>query len=74
MPGPITLAELPADWLTDRRELVARDRVPVRAGAGLTIEVWSEARAAWLRLELPDRAPRFATVADRAAVIAALSQ
>lgn len=70
--APIALADLPADWLAVRREMVAREGARVRAGAGPWIEIWSEARAAWLRLALPDNAIAFATAAERDTALAAL--
>lgn len=71
-PAPIALAELPPDWIAERRAIIARDGVAVRAGAGPWIEVLSINTGAWLRLALPERATEFTSVAERDAALAAL--
>lgn len=82
--APVTLAQLPEDWIAERREVVVREGYALRAGAGATIEIKSLTltvqlavddplkRNQWLRLALPDNAPAFATDADRDAVLTAL--
>jgi len=69
--APIALADLPDDWIEERREIVAREGNAVRAhAASLNIEVKSLRENRWLRLPLPSKAPSFAVAADRDFVLA----
>ncbi len=64
--APITLADLPDDWIEERREIIAREGNAVRACASsLNIEVKSLRENRWLRLPLPCKAPSFSAAADR---------
>ncbi len=71
-PAPIALAALPPEWLAERREIIARDGVAVRAGLGPWIEVQSINTGAWLKLALPGGAVEFMTFAERDAALAEL--
>ncbi|MBL9187892.1 MAG: hypothetical protein JNK23_10460 [Opitutaceae bacterium] len=70
--APIALDTLPPEWLAERRAIIAREGVAVRAGAGPWIEVQSINTGAWLRLALPERATVFASTAERDEALAAL--
>lgn len=72
-PEPITAAQLPEDWIEERREVIAREAFAIRACSfSLNIEIQSQRSGEWLILSLPDKAPAFATVVDRDAVLASL--
>lgn len=70
---PITRAELPEGWIAERREIVQREGYALRASAGASIEIKSLTTNEWLRLALPEKAPSFATAAERDAVLAQLT-
>ena len=69
---PITFADLPPEWIEERREIVARDGYALRAGCGLNIEVKSLTTNRWLLLPLPGKASGFTDKAQLAAALAAL--
>lgn len=69
---PIAASDLPPDWIPLRREIIVRDGVAVRAGAGASIEVKSLTTNEWCRLTLHGGAQAFVTFADRDAVLAQL--
>jgi len=71
-PAPIGLEALTPEWLAERRAIIAREGVAVRAGAGPWIELQSINTGEWLRLALPDRATVFASAAERDAALRAL--
>ena len=70
--APITRAQLPEGWIAERREVVQRDGYALRAGEGASIEIKSLTTNEWLLLALPDKAPGFATEAERDGVIGEL--
>lgn len=74
----ITLAEISAEWLAARREVIVRDGYALRAGAAGSIEIKSLTTNEWLRLALPGDTgavvSTFATVADRDAVLRQLQE
>ena len=85
LPPPVTAAECSAKWIATRREVIARLRVPIRAGGGNTIELRSltppEQLASWDKLKmnpwcpmlLPNDAHSFASAGDRDVVLAQLT-
>jgi hypothetical protein len=70
----ITFADLPPEWIEERREIVARDGYALRAGATFTIEVKSLTTNRWLLLPLPGKACGFTDAAQLALALAALQQ
>lgn len=76
-PAPIALADLPPDWIAERRAIVAAHGYALRGGAGraggFTIEVKSLVDNEWRVLELPERAREFALEREREAVLRALN-
>ncbi len=70
----ITMAQLPTDWLEERRIVVTRDRHEVRPSGKFNVEVKMRQGERWLLLGLPDKAPGFDTEADRDAVLAELQR
>jgi hypothetical protein len=67
---PITLADLPEDWIEERREVIAREGNAVRLSTdSLNIEVKSLRIDRWLRLGLPGAAPEFASHKEREFVL-----
>lgn len=82
---PITLAQVPPDWIALRREILAREGRVVRAGEGNTIEAKStrtlgviEDRPVesneWFYITLPTGAFAFQHTLERDAVLHALTQ
>ena len=73
---PVTLAEISAEWLEERRELIAREGRAVQAGAcaeGFTIEVKSLVSNEWHPLGWHCGAVCFATAAERDQVMKGLT-
>jgi len=68
-PPRINAADLPPEWIAERRAIVVRDGHATRAGRGGSIEVQSINTGAWLVLQLPDKATQFTTAEDRDAVL-----
>jgi len=57
---PITIAELPEDWIEERRETIHREGNAIRLSPdSLNIEVKSLRENRWLLLGLPGAAPCF---------------
>ena len=73
-PEPITLAQLPEDWIEERREVIARVGYPVRAhvNGSFNIETQSLQTGEWLLMGLPLNAPGFDSAATRDAVLSML--
>lgn len=72
---PVTLEQIPPEWIAERREIVVRDGFALRAAlgpVGFTIEVKSLVTNQWMRLALPGNATEFAVEAERDAVLRAL--
>lgn len=70
VPAPMSLAELPAEWIAEKRAMVRDYGYALRAGADASIEFKSlRPDNAWLPLPLPNRATQFTTAADRDAVL-----
>jgi len=72
--APIAAADLPENWISDRREIIQRDGYALRPSAGCTIEVKSLRDNTWLVLTLPDKATAFTTAADRDQVLDQLTR
>lgn len=82
---PVTAAQCTPDWVAERRAIIHPKGQALRAGANDTIEIKSitptEQLAAhdplrtnaWCTLALPKDATRFATTADRDAVLQLLT-
>ena len=69
---PVTVAELPAGWVADRRELVAREGRAVQGGVcpqGFTIEIKSLVTNEWKPLGWHHGAICFADQGERDEVI-----
>jgi len=60
---PITAAELDPAWPEAVRS--ATPAVKLRAGAGNTIEGWSETRNRFMQIQLPGGGTQFLTTGDR---------
>jgi hypothetical protein len=69
-PLKLALADLPPAWPATVREIVQREGVAMRAGAGGSIEVQSINTGEFMPLLLPGGAMEFATAAERDAVLA----
>lgn len=74
MNAEITIADLPAGWVEERRTIAQRDGHALRAGPARTIEVQSIRTSAWHPLQLPNNAKRFALELERNAILAALQE
>lgn len=68
--APVTPDQISAEWLAERREIVARDGYALRAGEHrATIEVKSLVTNEWCLLTLPGGALEFASPLTRDAVL-----
>ncbi len=74
MTAEILIADLPENWVEDRRTVAQRDGHALRAGPACTIEVQSIATGDWHPLQLPNNAKRFALEIERNAVLHALQK
>jgi hypothetical protein len=68
---PATAADATAAWIEQRREIMFRDGLTVRAGAGLWIECQSSPNRPeeYLPINTPTGGQLYATAADRDAVL-----
>lgn len=71
-PAPISLDQVPAGWIADRRVVALREGHAIRTGAGRSIEVQSINTGRWHWLTLPTGAIEFTTTAERDTVLAQL--
>lgn len=69
-PPPVTLDQLPVDWVALRREIIVREGLALRPGPmRATIEVKSLTTNEWCLLTLPGGAEEFQHLADRDQVL-----
>ena len=71
---PIAFAELTAEWLEERREVIARDGYALREGPAFTVEIKSLTNNRWLTLPLPGKAVGFVNVEELRLALAALQR
>ena len=69
---PIAYAELPAEWIEDRRTVVVRDGYALREGPSFSIEIKSLTSNRWLTQPLPGKAVGFVSAEELRRALAAL--
>ena len=69
---PIAYAELPAEWVDERREVIAREGYALREGSAFSVEIKSLTNNRWLTLPLPGKASGFTDAQQLALALAAL--
>jgi hypothetical protein len=69
---PIAYAELPPEWVEERREVIVRDGYALREGPSFTVDIKSLTSNRWLTLPLPGKAVGFVSAAELRLALAAL--
>lgn len=68
----IAAAEIPADWIEERRQVAFRDGHALQEGPANSIQIQSIRTGEWLTLTLPNNAKAFHTAEERDQVLAAI--